>query len=148
MSDYNRHIVVGRLVRDPELMFSQRGNPYLNITVASNVMYMTGSGKKEEVLFADYVFFGKRAEAIAQYFRKGSKILLEGKAYTDTWEDPNGQKRSKIKFIGDNFTFLESKTREKEGESVPTRSPQPSFSMPPEEPPVAPGPIDNSDIPF
>lgn len=161
MSDFQRHIVVGRLTRDPELKYSQRGNAYVHITVASNVFYMTSSGKQEATLFADYVFFGARAEAIAKNFRKADKILVEGKAYTDQWDDPQtGVKRTKIKFIGDNFSFIDNKTREKEGENTPTRSPQPSYAVPPRKPVVSPGgargessrdatgaPLD-SDIPF
>lgn len=151
---YNKAIHYGRLTRDPELRYSAQGNPYTKFTVASDVHYQTSSEAQKKTCFADWVFFGRRAEVICQHFRKRHRILVEGQCVTNEWEDKvTGQKRTKNEFIGQTFSFGESKNREKEGESSLTHSPSPSYSPPRQPSQHAHAPdsypdYDDSDIPF
>ena len=96
----NKVILLGNLTRDPET------NKVTTFGLAHNETY---KGEKE-VLFVDCVAFGKTGETIQQYFRKGSRILVEGKLKLDQWTSGDGQKRSKLKVIVWNFEFIDRKT--------------------------------------
>ena len=105
---YNRVVLIGYLTRDPELKHSSNGIAICKIGVASNQKI----GNKEETLFIDAISFGKNAENINNYFKKGKPILIEGRIALNTWTDKNGQKRSKHEIIIERFKFLERKTKD------------------------------------
>lgn len=110
MASFNRVIFAGNLTRDPELKFTQAGKPIGRISLAANRKWKTESGEqKEEVTFVEVDIFGKAAEVIAQYCKKGSNILVEGRLKLDQWEDKaTQQKRSALRIVCENFTFLSS----------------------------------------
>jgi single-strand DNA-binding protein len=111
MANYNRVILAGALTRDPELRFTPKGTAVAKIGMAINRSWKTETGeKKEEAVFVDIDAFGKQAETIAQYVKKGRPLLVEGRLKLDQWEDKaTKQKRSKLGVVLESFSFLDSK---------------------------------------
>ena len=108
MASFNKVILVGNLTRDPELRYTPKGLAIGKIGLAVNRSWRNEAGEqKEEVTFVDVDSFGKQAELIGQYMRKGSPILIEGRLRLDQWDDKQtGQKRSKLGVVVENFQFL------------------------------------------
>ena len=108
MASFNKVILVGNLTRDPELRYTPKGLAIGKIGLAVNRSWRTETGEqKEEVTFVDVEAFGKQAETIGQYMRKGSPILIEGRLRLDQWDDKQtGQKRSKLGVVVEGFQFL------------------------------------------
>ena len=105
---------MGNLTRDPELRtIGSSGNSVVDLGIALNRKFSTGNGeKKEETTFVDVTFWGKQAEILAEHTKKGRQLLIEGRLSLDTWEGNEGEKRSKLKVIGENFTFVGGKSEE------------------------------------
>ena len=91
----NKVILLGRLVRDIELRYTQGGAAIGSSGIAVTRKYTLNGEKREETCFIDLTFFGKQAEVSNQYLQKGSKLLVEGRLKFDQWQDSNGQNRSK-----------------------------------------------------
>jgi single-strand DNA-binding protein len=108
MSHLNKFFGQGNLARDVELRYTPKGTAIAQLTICSNRTWSNESGQKQEdTAFIDVTAFGKRAEIIGQYFKKGSQIMVEGRLKTDTWDDrQTGQKRSKLGVILENFFFV------------------------------------------
>src|SRR5580692_676056 len=100
-------IFKGNLTKDPELRYTPKGAAVASCDIAVNRVWHNEAGEKmEEVSFFNCTAFTKTAETIAQYFKKGSPILLTCRAKQETWDDKTtGQKRHAIKFIIDRFEF-------------------------------------------
>src|SRR6266542_3043562 len=98
MASFNKVILVGNLTRDPELRFTPKGTAIARLGLATNRRWTTETGEqKEEVTYIDVDAFGKQAETISNYFKKGRPILIEGRLRYDSWDDKQtGQKRSKL----------------------------------------------------
>lgn len=102
----NKAIIYGNLTRDPELKALPTGNKVVNFSVATNRSWKDAAGKKQEATdFHNVVFYAKPAETIAQYMRKGSGIMVEGRMTTRSWDGPDGQKRYRTEIVGENFQF-------------------------------------------
>ena len=110
MASFNKVILVGNLTRDPELRYTPSGKAIAKIGMAVSRAWTTETGeKKEDVTFVDVDSFGRQAEVIAQYFKKGRPILVEGRLKLDQWDDKQtGQKRSKLGVVLESFSFLDS----------------------------------------
>lgn len=110
MASFNKVILVGNLTRDPELRYTPKGTAIAKIGLAVNRVWTSESGeKKEEVTFVDVDVFGRTAENVAQYMRKGSPLLVEGRLRLDQWDDKQtGQKRSKLGVVAETVQFLGS----------------------------------------
>jgi len=135
---YNKVILMGNLTRDPEMRYTPGGTPVTEFGLAVNRRYTTKDGQqKEEVAFVDITAWGKQAEVIHQYMKKGRRIFLEGRLVFDSWTSSDGQKRSKLRVRLDNFVFLGS--RQDAGES---QEPLPAAGSESQVPP------DEDDIPF
>lgn len=107
MSDFNKTILLGRLTRDPELRYAQSGTAITKFGMASNHVRGSGDEKKETVCFVDCVSFGRTAENIEKYMKKGNLFMIEGRLDFQRWEDKEtGGKRSKHVIIVERFTFL------------------------------------------
>jgi single-strand DNA-binding protein len=149
MASFNKVILAGNLTRDPELRYTPKGTAVARITLAVNRTYTAGEGgeKKEEVSFVDVDVWGRQAEVISQYMKKGRPLLVEGRLKQDTWEDKNTkQKQSKLKVVLESFSFLDSGNRSGGNEgAAPARTP--SAAAPPAESPDAEPPQDD-DVPF
>ncbi len=111
MANFNKVILAGNLTRDPELRYTPKGLAVAKIGLAINRNWTTETGeKKEEVTFVDVDAFGRQAEVIAQYMKKGRPFLVEGRLRLDQWEDKNThQKQSKLKVVLESFSFIDSK---------------------------------------
>lgn len=97
---------MGNLTRDPELRVTPSGNSICKFGLAINRAYSTKDGeRREEVTYVDIDSFGKQAEVISRYMRKGRPIMIEGRLKLDQWES-EGQKRSKLGIVLENFQFL------------------------------------------
>src|SRR5262245_6124952 len=110
MASFNKVILAGNLVADPELRYTPKGTAVCKIRLAVNRVYTTDSGeKKEEVTYVDVDAFARQAEVISQYLKKGRPILIEGRLRYETWEDKQtNQKRSKLGVVLESFQFLDS----------------------------------------
>jgi single-strand DNA-binding protein len=110
MASFNKVILVGNLTRDPEVRFTPKGTAIAKIGLAVNRVWRTETGEqKEEVTFVDVDVFGRTAENVGQYMRKGSPILIEGRLRLDQWDDKQtGQKRSKLGVVAETVQFLSS----------------------------------------
>jgi single-strand DNA-binding protein len=106
MSGYQKVIIQGRLGQDPEMKYTASGSAVANISVATSEKWNDKqSGEKvEKTEWHRVVFFGRQAELIAEFFSKGSMILLDGKLQTDKWER-DGQTHYTTKVIGRELVF-------------------------------------------
>ena len=107
----NRVVISGNLTRDPELRATANGTSVLGLGVAVNDRRRNPqTGEWEDVPnFVDCTMFGARAEGIARYLTKGTKVCIEGKLRWSQWER-DGQKRSKLEVIVDEIEFMSSRT--------------------------------------
>lgn len=97
----NLVVVSGRMARDPELKYTSGGKAYTTFTLAVQKT-------KDEAEFIDCVAWEKTAENIAEYFRKGNRILIQGRLNVNSYEQ-NGEKRKSVKVQAFNFEFIDSK---------------------------------------
>src|SRR3954462_7267974 len=111
MASFNKVILVGNLTRDPELRYTPKGTAIAKIGLAVNRNWTNEAGeKKEEVTFVDVDVFGRTAENVGQYMRKGRPILIEGRLRLDQWDDKQtGQKRQKLGVVAETVQFLGSR---------------------------------------
>ena len=152
MANFNRVILAGNLTRDPELRYTPNGKAVARIGMAINRSWKNDAGEtKEEVTFVDVDAFGRQAEVIAQYMKKGSPLLVEGRLKLDQWDDKQtGQKRSKLGVVVEGFQFLGGGNREGGGGGeapAPRRSAAPSAPAP-SSPSAEPDMPSDDDVPF
>ncbi|HZW35683.1 MAG: single-stranded DNA-binding protein [Deltaproteobacteria bacterium] len=107
MVTFNRVILAGNLVRDPEIRYLPSGTSVTSFGLAVNYRYKQNNELKEEVSFFDIVVFGKQGENCAEYLSKGRPVLVEGRLRQRRWES-EGTKRSKIEVVADGVQFLGS----------------------------------------
>ena len=123
MVAFNRVILAGNLVRDPETRFVPSGLAVTAFGIAVNHRYRSNNEVKEEVSFFDIVVFGKMGETCAEYLSKGRPVLVEGRLRQRRWE-ADGVKRSKIEIVADNVQFLGSPRGQASEGAGPTGLPQ------------------------
>lgn len=110
MANLNKVMLIGNLTRDPEVRYTPKGTAVADLGLAVNRRYTLGEERKEEVTFIDVTLWGKTAELAEKYLRKGRPVYIEGRLQLDSWDDKaTGQKRSKLKVIGENLEFLDSR---------------------------------------
>ncbi len=136
MANFNKVILMGNLTRDPELRYTPKGTAVAKFGLAVNRTWRTETGEtKEEVTFVDIDVFGRTAESVSQYMRKGSPLLVEGRLKLDTWEDKQTQqKRSKLGVVAETVQFIGA-PRSADGSAS-----EPSAPPPPRPRPAAPAP--------
>lgn len=158
MASLNKVMLIGNLTRDPEIKYTPKGTAIADIGLAVNRNYTTESGeKREEVTFIDVTLWGRTAEIVGEYCKKGRPLFIEGRLQLDTWDDKQtGQKRSKLKVVADNIQLLGGREGgagggggggESEGRPAarPASRPAPPQKRPPADPDLdAP----EDDIPF
>jgi len=146
MASYNRVILMGNITRDIELRYIQSGTAVADVTLAVNDRRKSQTGDwVEETTFVDVTLWGRTAEVAGEYLSKGSPILIEGRLKLDQWEK-EGQKRSKLRVVGEKMQMLGGRDGGKDG--TPSSQPNseysetaPAVSAPPNGPP-------DEDIPF
>lgn len=153
MANFNKVILAGNLTRDPELRYTPKGTAIAKFGMAINRSWKNEAGEtKEEVTFVDVDAFTRQAEVVAQYFKKGSPILVEGRLKLDQWDDKQtGQKRSRLGVVLESFSFLDSKRGDGAGapeaaRSRPSSAPASAPSVEASEPEGLPP--EQDDVPF
>jgi single-strand DNA-binding protein len=153
MASFNRVILVGNLTRTPELRHIPSGTAVTDIGLAVNDRRKNLAGEwVDETTFVDITLWGRTAEIAAEYLTKGSPVLIEGRLKLDTWE-ADGQKRSKLKVIGEKMSMLGSGggNRNEDGSySRPASNSSPSSSARPQQPSqdYYDVPPEGDDVPF
>jgi len=158
MASFNKVILMGNLTRDPEVRYTPKGSAVCDLGLAVNRIYSTDTGeKREERTFVDVVLWARLAEIAGEYLKKGRPVLIEGRLQLDTWDDKqSGQKRSKLRVIGETMQLLGSRPQGGEGDessssssgggrSYGGSSTSRSSAPPPKAPPSEP---DDDEIPF
>ena len=150
MASFNKVILVGNLTRDPELRYTPKGTAIAKIGLAVNRTWRTEAGEtKEEVTFVDVDIFGRTAENVGQYMRKGRPILIEGRLRLDQWDDKQtGQKRSRLGVVAETVQFLGSPSGNDSGAPAAPRASRPAAAAPAPEPVEGDGPPESDDVPF
>ena len=151
MANFNRVILAGNLTRDPELKYTPKGSAVARIGMAINRTWKSETGEqKEEVTFVDVEAWGRQAEVIAQYVKKGRPLLVEGRLKLDQWEDKNThQKQSKLKVVLETFSFLDSNRGDSSsGEPARRSASVPAAAMASNAPAEAGSPPEEDDVPF
>jgi len=125
MANYNKVIMIGNLTRDPEYKTLSSGQGVCKLGLASNRQFrnrQTGA-MIQEVCFVDIDVWGAQAESCRQYLQKGRPVLVEGRLKLDTWQDQNGNNRSKHTIVADRVVFLSQTASEEEGVSAAKKDP-------------------------
>ena len=134
---FNQVTLIGNLGRDPELRQTKAGNPVTTIGLAINDRVKDANGNWTDVThWIDCVYFGKSAEIIAEYCRKGSRLHVSGKLTTREFQDQSGAKRKVYEVRGESFVLIDSKG-EQAAQPAPQPAPQPRGEF-----------EDDGDIPF
>jgi len=139
MASFNKVILIGNLTRDVELKHLPKGTAVCNLSLAVNRRWKNEAGEeKEDVYFAECKAFGKQAETLAQYVRKGNPLMIEGRLTREEWDDKKtGDKRSTTRIMIETFQLLKERS---EGTAPAPRQ---------EAAPTAPKPdLDADDLPF
>jgi single-strand DNA-binding protein len=160
MANFNKVILAGNLTKDPELRYTPKGTAIAKFGLAVNRTWKNEAGEtKEEVTFVDIDAFGRQAEVIAQYMKKGRPFLVEGRLRLDQWDDKQtGQKRSRLGVVLESFSFIDSGSGRAEGggggspdgfRSRGATPASPTPAGPVAEPPASEGPPpEEDDVPF
>ena len=151
MASFNKVILAGNLTRDPELRYTPKGTAVAKLGVAVNRSWTSETGeRREEVTFVDVDAFGKQAEVITQYLRKGRGILVEGRLKLDTWDDKQtGQKKSRLGVVLESFSLLDGGNRAEGAPApAPSAAPRPARPAAPAQSAESDGPPPDDDVPF
>jgi single-strand DNA-binding protein len=118
MNFLNKAQVIGNLTRDPELKTTKSGQSVVTVGVATNRRWKDSTGNfHEDVEFHNIVCWGRLAEIVAQYLKKGSKAYFEGRLQTRTWEDDSGNKHFRTEIVSTEMIILGMPRRKDTGEA-------------------------------
>lgn len=107
MANFNRVFLMGNLTRDPQLSYTPNQTAVVDFGIATNRRWTGQDGsQREETCFVDCRMFGKRAEVINKYCKRGNPLFVEGRLTFDSWEAQDGSKRSKLRVTVENFEFI------------------------------------------
>jgi single-strand DNA-binding protein len=160
MASVNKAILIGNLGKDPEVRYMPSGEAIANITLATTDTWKDKSGEKQEKTEWHRVsFFGRQAEVVGEYLKKGSQIYVEGRIQTRKWQDKEGQDRYTTEIVADRMQMLGGKSsgggsfevvENERSESRPSRPAASSGAAPAKATPAAKSSFDNfdDDIPF
>jgi single-strand DNA-binding protein len=149
MANVNKVILIGNVTRDPEIKYTAKGSAVTDVGLAINRNYtLEGGEKREETTFVDVELWGRLAEIASEYAKKGRPVYIEGRLRMDSWEDKNtGQKRSRLKVVGENLQLLGSRSGGQGGGPEPRHEERSAPSQAPRRPAPASSEPDD-DIPF
>ncbi len=122
MPNLNKVMLMGNLTRDPEVRYTPKGTAVAELGMAINRVYSAENGeKREETTFVDVTLWGRTAEIAGEYLKKGRPVFIEGRLQLDTWDDKQtGQKRSKLKVVGEGLQLIGSRGGGEGGGGEPT----------------------------
>ena len=147
----NKVILIGRLGQDPELKYTASGTAVLNLSIATNTSYKDKDGNYVDTTeWNRVVIWRKTAEAIANMAKKGSRVYVEGKLQTRSWDDQNGNKRYTTEVQADQVQMLEGGSTGGSSSSGSSNSDRRSQQEGPPPEPDVPEPQENmeDDLPF
>ena len=147
MASLNKIMLIGNVTRDPDLKYTPKGTAIAQIGLAVNRTWSNEAGQKqEETTFVDIELFGRNAEIAGEYLKKGRPAYIEGRLKLDSWDDKQtGQKRSKLKVIGESLLLLGSR----EGAGAPgAQEDAPTRAAARPRPPAPASDLADDDIPF
>lgn len=125
----NKAMIIGNVVRDPEMRTTPSGQNVTSFSVATNFVWKDASGQKQEKAeFHNIVAWRRLAEISQQYLKKGSKVYIEGRIQTRSWDDPNGIKRYRTEIIADNMIMLDRAGADAGGANRSSEASQPAFN--------------------
>lgn len=148
MPNLNQVNLMGNLTRDPEIKYTPKGTAVAQIGLAINRHWKNDAGvKQEETTFVDVELWGRTAEVVGEYFKKGAPIFITGRLKQESWTDKEtGKPRSKMKVIAEGFEFLGTQRTERpEADAAAGRKPS-APARPPADPDLDPAKQDG--IPF
>jgi single-strand DNA-binding protein len=144
----NKVILVGRLGRDPETRYTSAGQAVCNFTLATDETYRDRAGERQKrTEWHRIVVWAKQAEIAQQYLRKGSLVFVEGRIQTRQWDDREGQKRTTVEIVANNFRMLGGRSEGGSAPSVAEAEPQVAAAAAGAEEMPSPE-ISDEDIPF
>ncbi|MEM1210134.1 MAG: single-stranded DNA-binding protein [Planctomycetota bacterium] len=110
MPNLNKVMLMGNLTRDPELRYTTSNMAVANLGLAVNRRWTNKqtNQQQEETTFIDLEAWGRQAEVLNQYLRKGRPVYVEGRLKLDQWQDQSGNNRSKLKVVVENFQFIDN----------------------------------------
>ncbi len=110
MPNLNKVMLMGNLTRDPELRYTPNNTAVANLGMAINRKWFNKqtNENQEETTFVDMEAWGRTAEVLNQYLKKGRPLYVEGRLKLDQWQDKDGGNRSKLKIVIESFEFLDS----------------------------------------
>ena len=102
----NKALIIGNLTRDPEQRSLPSGVQVSSFSVATNRVYKDKNGARQESTdYHNVVVFGRQAETVSQYLRKGASVLVEGRMQTRSWDGPDGKKNYRTEIVADRVQF-------------------------------------------
>ena len=116
-TDINSITIIGNLTRDPELKTTPNGATLVNLSLATNV-YVKDGDKTETAHFFDCVVWGKKAEVVEKYCKKGNRLAVSGRLEQQRWKDADDKPRSKVIINVQDFQFLTPKSAAPEGSAA------------------------------
>ena len=123
----NKAFIIGNITRDPELKALPSGGKVCTLSVATNRVWKDKIGAKQEAAdFHNIVVFGRQAETTAQYMKKGSEVMIEGRMQTRSWDGADGQKKYRTEVIADRVQFGSSRGGAASSGGAPTGSKAPA----------------------
>jgi len=136
MANFNKVMLMGNLTRDPQLSYTPNQTAVVDFGMATNRKWTGQDGsQREETCFVDCRMFGRRAEVVNKYCKKGNPLFVEGRLTFDSWEAQDGSKRSRLRVTVENFEFIgggsgggggAGRAGQSSGESSPPAQQQPS----------------------
>lgn len=107
MASYNKVILLGNLTRDPQLSYTPNQTAVVDFGLATNRKWTSQDGStRDETCFVDCRMFGRRAEVVNKYLKKGNPLFVEGRLTFSSWEAQDGSKKSKLRVTVENFEFI------------------------------------------
>ena len=128
MRGFSKAIVAGNVTRDPEMRTTPSGAQVCSFAIAVNRSFKDASGaQQDQVSYLDCVAWGKSAEIITQYIKKGSQLLVSGRLEQRSWEDKtSGQRRSRTEIVVEDFSFIGGSNGGNTGASTRSSAPKES----------------------
>ena len=103
---FNKAIIIGNVTRDPEIKALPSGAKVTSLSIATNRVWKDANGaKKEQSDFHNIVVFGRQAETVAQYVKRGSMLMVEGRIQTRSWDGADGKKNYRTEIVADRVQF-------------------------------------------
>src|SRR3989338_4115095 len=106
--DLNKVMLIGNVVRDPDIRTTPSGQSVASFSIATNFVWKDKEGQRQQrAEFHNIVAWRRLGEIVGQYLKKGSKVYLEGRLQTRSWDDQNGIKRFRTEVVADNMIMLD-----------------------------------------